>query len=675
MDENLARLNKIYPNGQYVLIAPYNPELWKDRDYDSSLDNKAALNKWKTKPLSYAEAQQYVSEGKRIGWVIPQGMVVVDIDNVDDPRSQEYLEKLLQKWEVKYSYNYTSRGMHILLKDPSEKIKSESHIKCALNITIDTRANGTGYIILPCNDPHRAWGEWNDYVEEIPYFLIPALKDDTPSFIGMVNGDGRNDVLFKWRTKLEITHKFTEKQIENSIRAINEYIFDEPMPNNELFKTVLRSREKEAKPNAAEKQNIYNELADKLIGQNDIISFYDNFYSFNGIYYKPLNEIEVEKLIHYELSKNIPKAGRREIIEFIKIKTQVKPEDFDKDWYKIACKNGILNLVTGELESPNKSDINTIFIPHEYNPDPVYSPRIDNFMCDITGNDPIKMQFLYQIAGYCLLKKNLFEKFFIIQGEGGTGKSTYQKLLQRMVGDQNCAHVGLAELDKDYYLANLVSKLLNLDDDVVDGKFLENTGRFKSIVSGNMISVRQIYAAVMDFVPYATLIFNCNKLPKIMDKTSGLYRRLILVELNEKISNPDPLFDTKITEEDIEYFLYKAVEGIKIAIEEGKFKVTQSDARLLDVFRRRQSPLNEWLYENDIRLGDLHNKRCMSLYRQFVEWCANNGYSKPCTNFTFKEDICTLFDVEQSYEQIGETKGTTQVFYKRGDFDPNYKPF
>ena len=88
MDENLARLNKIYPNGQYVLIAPYNEEQWKDREYDSSLDNKAALNKWKTKPLSYAEAQQYVSEGKRIGWVIPQGMVVVDIDNVYYSRSQ-----------------------------------------------------------------------------------------------------------------------------------------------------------------------------------------------------------------------------------------------------------------------------------------------------------------------------------------------------------------------------------------------------------------------------------------------------------------------------------------------------------------------------------------------------------------------------------------------------------
>lgn len=167
--------------------------------------------------------------------------------------------------------------MHILLKDPSEKIKSESHIKCALNITIDTRANGTGYIILPCNDPHRAWGEWNDYVEEIPYFLIPALKDDTPSFIGMVNGDGRNDVLFKWRTKLEITHKFTEKQIENSIRAINEYIFDEPMANNELFKTVLRSREKT--PNRMQQKNktyIMNlriNLSDKTILFHSMITF------------------------------------------------------------------------------------------------------------------------------------------------------------------------------------------------------------------------------------------------------------------------------------------------------------------------------------------------------------------------------------------------------------------
>ena len=62
MDENLARLNRIYPHGGYVLIPRYNPEQWVDREYDSAYDHKAAINKWKSKPLSYEEAQQTVME-------------------------------------------------------------------------------------------------------------------------------------------------------------------------------------------------------------------------------------------------------------------------------------------------------------------------------------------------------------------------------------------------------------------------------------------------------------------------------------------------------------------------------------------------------------------------------------------------------------------------------------
>ena len=672
MDKYLERLNKIYPNSKYVSIPAYNPEQWKDRPYDSSFDTKAATNRWKSNPLCYDEAQLEVAKGGRIGWVVPKGMVVVDIDNKDDARSQEYLERLLHKFEVKYSYNYSSKGVHLLFKDSTQNIKTDSRIKCGINISIDTRANDTGYIVLPCNDPHRAWGEWNDFVEEIPYFLIPLMKDNTPSFVGMVNGDGRNDALFKWRTKLEQCNKLKNEHIEKCIRIINENLFDEPMPNQELFKTVLREKEK-AKTKDLDKENPYNKIADEIVGKFDIISFYDNFYNFNGTYYKPIETLELEKIIHFDVSKNISKAGRKEIIEFLKVKTQVRLEDFDKDWHKIACRNGILNLVTGELESPNKSDINTICLPWNYNADPEYSPRIDEFMKDLTNGDPLKMQFLYQVAGYCLLKKNLFAKFFIFKGEGGTGKSTYMNLLQMLVGDKNCSHVSLCDFDKDYYLSTMVSKLLNVDDDVVDGKALENTGRFKSIISGDKISVRQIYREVMDFIPYATCLFSCNRLPRIMDNTSGLYRRMVLIELNHKITKPDPLFMNKVTEQDMEYLLFKAVEGIKMAIEEGRFRISTSEEQLLNLFRRRQSPINEWLYENDMRLSDINEKPCLPLYNQYVEWCNQNGYGKLMTNFSFKESICALYDVELDRRKTD--KGIQQLFVKRGLFDPEYKPF
>lgn len=675
MDEKLARLNKIYPNCGYVRIAPYVPEQWEGKTYDSSFDTKAALNRWKTKPLTYEEAQQAVENGERIGWIVPKNYVVVDIDNKDDTRAQEYIEKLLDKFEVKYSYNYTSKGMHILFQDPTGTIKSDSRTKCGLNIVIDTRANQSGYIILPCNDPHRCWGRWEDYVEELPYFLKPVLKDSTPSFIGMVDGDGRNDALYRWRLKLEQAHKLSKAELEKTIRIINENLFEQPMANSELFKTVLREKDTK-KEDATEKENIYNRIAEDIIAKHDIISYYSDFYQFNGTYYKPINEIELEKLIHYDVSQNITSAGRKEIISFLKIKTQVHIDKFNKDWHKIAVKNGILNLVTGEVEPPNKSDINTIYIPWEYDDDTPYSPRIDQFMKELTGGDAIKMQFLYQIAGYCLLKKNIFEKFVIAKGEGGTGKSTYTNLLHKLVGgDTNASHIGLADFDKDYYLATTVGKLVNIDDDVVDGKILENTGRFKSIISGNVISVRQIYREVIDFKPYITCIFSCNKLPRIMDKTSGLYRRMILIELNNKVMNPDPLFMNKVTDQDMSYFLFKAVEGVKLAIEEGRFRVTQSERQLLDLFKRRQSPLHEWLYETDMTVGDLHEQKCLALYQQFKEWCDQNGYNKIMTNYTFKDDICALYDMSISMVKKDNKSVPIQVFYKHGKFNPTYRPF
>lgn len=676
MDKDLERLNRIYPNCKYVLIPPYQPELWVDKKYDSSFDRKDPLNKWRTNPLTYDDAQAALNKGYRIGWIVPKGYVIIDIDNKEEPRSQEYIEKLLEKFEVKYSYNYSSKGIHILFQDTKNAIKSDSKSKCGLNLVVDTRANETGYIVLPSNDPHRAWGEWNDYVEELPYFLYPLLKDSTPSFVGMTDGDGRNNALFKWRSKLEQCNKLQPKEIEKCIRIINENLFMTAMPNSELFATVLKQRDKVEKPSVEDRENVYNKLAEEIISKFDIISFGDQFYKFNGTYYKMIDEIELERIIHFEVNKNINRTGRIEIIQFLRIKTQVPNTEFDKDWHKIACKNGILNLVTGEVTLPTKADINTIFIPYTYNEDPVYSPRIDQFMKELCMGDPLKMQFLYQIAGYTLLKKNMFEKFFIFKGEGGTGKSTFMNIIHRMVGgDTNCSHVGLSDMDSDYYLATTISKLVNLDDDVVDGKTLENTGRFKSIISGNIISVRQIYQAVVSFVPYITLMFSCNKLPRILDRTSGLYRRIVLIELNNKIKVPDPLFMNKITNEDMEYFLFKAVEGIKLAIEEGRFRISQSENELLKLFKRRQSPINEWLYETNMTIGDLHQKRCIPLYSQFKGWCENNGYLKIMSNFSFKEEICALYDLDVDFIRENEQQQLTQAFIKRGAFNPDWRPF
>lgn len=663
MDENLARIERIYPDSKFVQIPKYDPD---------KVDTKATTTKWRNHSLNISEAQAAAEAGFRIGWIVPKGYVVIDIDNENDPREQEYLEKLLQKFEVQYSYNYSVRGIHILLQDTSNKINSIAGFKCPINIVVDTRANETGYIVLPTNDPRRQWGVWRDVVEDIPYFLKPMCKDNTETFIGMAEGDGRNSGLFRWRSVLE-SHGMAEVEVEKCIRIINENLFATPMTNQELYKTILRERDNKTK-DVTEKDNQYNAIAMQMAARFDLAYYYGNYYKFNGIYYEPLSKEAVEAMIYNEISKNLSRNARNEIMDFLKLATRVEAQDFDKEWYKIACKNGIINLVTGELEQPNKTDYNTIYIPFTYNPNASYSARIDKFMIDLCESDPIKMLFLYQIAGYCLLKKNMFEKFVICKGEGGTGKSTYVNLLHKLVGgDRNCSHVGINDFDKDYHLASMVGKLLNVDDDVADAKVLENTGRFKSIISGNIISVRQIYKEVMEFNPYATCIFCCNRLPKLMDKTSGLYRRMILIELNHRVEHPDPLFMEKITDEDMEYFLAKAVEGIRQAIEEGNFVITRSERQLLDTFRRRQSALNEWCYEQQLTVGDINGKSCIGLYKQFNEWCDINGYRKVLNNFSFKEDMCSLYGMELELRNVNNVP--VQIFNKKGVVDAGWRPF
>lgn len=681
MDKMLAKLNTLFPHCDYVQIKAYDEEVWAGKEYDSKLDNKAPLTKWRTSPLSFEEAAKLAERGDRIGWIIPEGYVIVDIDNEDCEESSACIERILNDLGIKYTYNRTYRGLHLLFKDSKLSVPSDAVTKCSLGITVDHRSNHKGYIILPTNDPHRTWGNWLDEIDEIPYFLKPIMiaKNQIQTFIGMKEGEGRNDALFKWRTKLLQSNRLTNEEIRSSLQLINNYLFVSPMDEKEMEASVLKARRtddeqrergQKIKLNVLEKENIYNVIANRIVREFDLMCIgYKQFYRFEKTHYKPLREIDVERLIHYEISENIPQEGRKEIMRFLAVKTLVEPEEIDRAWNRIAVGNGVLDVVTGELLEPDRNEKNTIAIPWNYNPDPPYSPVIDEFMTHISVNrdgsaNIMKKQFLYQIAGYCLLKRNYFSKFFIFQGEGGTGKSTFQDLIVKMVGESNRARVGLDKMDNDYYLANLLSKLINIDDDAVDGKALENSGRFKSLVSGNEITVRQIFREPITFTPYATCMFSCNKLPRILDKTSGLYRRMVIIELNNKIEKPDPLFLMKLTTRDMEYFLYSAVYWVGVALQEGQFRISQSEQELLRKFKCRQSSLNEWLYEEHMVLRDVYNKGVLGLYTIYIDWANSNGYSKLPSALTFKEDMCALFNVEIDY--IGsEHRASQQIFTRR----------
>ena len=77
----------------------------------------------------------------------------------------------------------------------------------------------------------------------------------------------------------------------------------------------------------------------------------------------------------------------------------------------------------------------------------------------------------------------------------------------------------------------------------------------------------------------------------------------------------------------------------------------------------------------NVEVQDIVGQRPMTLYSQFKAWCEENGYSKIPATYSFKEDICALYDIEidMGFEENGKPK--KQSFVKRGNYDPHFRPF
>ena len=278
--------------------------------------------------------------------------------------------------------------------------------------------------------------------------------------------------------------------------------------------------------------------------------------------------------------------------------------------------------------------------------------------------DPKKMQFLYEVAGYCLLKKSIFEKFFIFKGTGGTGKSTFCNLIMKMVGRRYVSTVKLNQFDQDYYLATIIDKLVNIDFDASDKKALEDSGRFKSITCSEPVSVRQIYAPVVEMVSCATVIINANNMPRIADKSDGLYRRMILVEIDHKIENPDPKFLERVTDSDMEYFFYKAVNAIHMVLQRGQFTINDSEETLKRKFQIGQSNLKKWLQAYQYSIDDFINRSTTELFQDYKTWCLDNNCAAS-TKATFVDDLLTETDMMTEFDRV-----TRDFYVQRYDNDP-----
>lgn len=239
-------------------------------------------------------------------------------------------------------------------------------------------------------------------------------------------------------------------------------------------------------------------------------------------------------------------------------KTYEEINQYPKHW--IPFKNCMLDAKTGEVHKhrPEYYCINQI--PWAYEPDKEYSGiETEKFFKSAMSAEDRKT--ILQFLGLCMTRCN-FQKFIILKGSRGTGKSVVVRLFENVIGAGNYSNIALQKLEEKFYSIQLMGKLINLCADL-NGNPLKTVNTIKLITGGDSLSDSYKGRDVITFTPYARLLFSCNSVPISLDeKSNALFERIILIEMDNRPEQPDRRLEDKLKDE-IPYIIGQALKELK----------------------------------------------------------------------------------------------------------------
>ena len=559
------------------------------------------------------------------GGVLENNLIQIDVDSEEE---SEILLKIVRELDIQCNVLKTDRGKHFYFINPGIDRRKQGYYT-SLGIKIDVGLGIQNAVIpLKLKRKKRKFQRKCDEFQELPKWLNPLTKKPI-DFTDMKEGDGRNQTLFNYILTLQ-SSGFGKEEIRETIKIINKYILQEPLPKREI-ETILRD-EAFLKQSFYKKGKLqYESLAKYLIANEKIIKINDNLHIYKDGFYSN-NLLEIEKIM-LKYINNSTKTPRSEVMRYLELLCK----NYKQSSFKyIVLGNGVYNLESKIIQEFNPKLIVKNKIPVNYNPKS-YSEIVDKTLDKISCQDKKLRLLIEEMCGYTLLRRNELGKCFILTGNGNNGKSTLLKMLEALIGEENISSVSLEELNQRFKTYQLEGKLANIGDDI-SNKYIDDNATFKKLVTGEKVNVERKGKDPFDFENYSKLIFSANELPRINDLSDGLKRRLIFIPFNAKFSKKDPDFDPFIkdkllTNESLEYFLTIAIKALHRILNNG-FTKCEASEKVWEEYEQINNPVIAFIDENKIE-----NEPTKDVYLKYSLWCVESGL-KSLSKITFSREVC-----------------------------------
>ena len=141
-----------------------------------------------------------------------------------------------------------------------------------------------------------------------------------------------------------------------------------------------------------------------------------------------------------------------------------------------------------------------------------------------------------------------WQVIFFVQGQAGTGKSTYIMNVCKQLYDEEDVGVMSNNIQTKFGLADLVDKLLYVAPEIKRDFSIEQ-GEFQSIVSGDKVTIN-IKCKSSRFENWKIPgVMAGNESPDFIDNSGSIQRRMVSIKFNNRVHDGDLLLGSKIQSE------------------------------------------------------------------------------------------------------------------------------
>lgn len=276
----------------------------------------------------------------------------------------------------------------------------------------------------------------------------------------------------------------------------------------------------------------------------------------------------------------------------------------------INCKNGIVDLTTGEIFEHSKDAHITQYCERVYDPS-VVSPLWEKCLLDIFEGDQSLVDNFQLHIGYAAMGYPKEKAFFVLHGDSGdTGKSTVLETIKNVLGVDYAGEIPFSTIQiaehqdsgkPDSFLSKVKkAHIVTISEtETREGRRAAlNFEKVKTLSGADSIPIRDLYKPATSFIPKFTLIIALNNKPQISDLKDSTWDRMRLFPFVHKFTGveKDPDMGSK---------LLKEADGIFNWIVQGAIKYTQLGSlpkhqkvvEAVREYRAEETPLEVWFEE------------------------------------------------------------------------------